>query len=410
MLTNKILLLFISTIIVCIIGFIFFTLDKNMVIPNPKIESNVVRHIKFEEFDEIEIRGNRWDVEIVKADTFGIIITGSDNLVNNYLSITKEKNKLLFNVSPQIKESIDDIELKISLPRLKRLFADNSNHPIKVIHNNNFSGPSPFFFGEIVVKIINFREGSFNVDINGKTTVKMEKCRINNLNANASNLSKIYIEKSNIKNVKYNLTGASSMKVIDFEGRQKGTLTNFTTATFVNKKGQRKVYHSKKYISTIASFGEMFPGLKWGSTGKKVHNYFTDQDALNYSKPKLPESLYGMHEIIYTNFIFNNMNIETLSARFSNDFLVHFQIEFHDSVSITKIDNWLTNNFGKYETERKKSKTWKVYNDENKEISRVEFIHITTKTVMISSSEWNALQYEMYYKNKYSIEKEISPK
>jgi len=396
MLTNKILLLFISTIIVSIIGFIFFTLDKNMVIPNPKIESDVVRHIKFEEFDEIEIRGNRWDVEIVKADNFGIIITGSDNLVNNYLSITKEKNKLLFNVSPQIKESIDDIELKISLPRLTRLLADNSNHPIKLISNNKYSLKSPHFFGQIRVTITNFREDNLNVDINGLTTVEMENCRIKNLNSKARDISLIFIEKSNIKNINYNLTGASSMNVVGFDGRYKGTLSDFTSISFVNNKGKRKVYHSENYISTIASFGEVLPGLQWGSSAKKVHNYISDQDALKIPKSDFPESVYGGHEISYTNFSFNNMSIEKLSAGFLHDFLISLQIEFHDSVSIAKIDNWLTNNYGDYDSKRKKSKRWIVNNNKGKIITILDFLYITEKIVTFSSWEWFELRDTMY--------------
>jgi len=408
-LTNKILLLFIATVIICILGFIYFTIDGDMVVPNPRIEKDIIRNISIHDFDEIEIRGNRCFVDIVRADTFGIIIKGPDNLVNNYLSITKEEKRLLFEVSSEIRESFYNFNLKISLPSLKKLFADNSNHPIKFRNKNGTIVPSTSFFGQIGINIKNLKEDDFSIKIGGQTTVKIDSCKINNFYVDASNISLISVIKSNINNVKYNLAGISSLHVLDFEGNYNGTLSDLTSISFRNKKQNREVFHSEKFISIIASFGEVIPGLQWGSLEEKVHEFFTDKGATLDTAHIYPRSIYGLKNIDYNNWNYLGLMIESVSALFYNNILYHLQLSVHESVSTNEIVSLLTKNYGTYES-AKRGKMWKTVNGEGKEITNVILVsrnnHINT--VSFESYDWSELQKKMYTDEWKSLVENVS--
>ena len=403
-LTNKILILFIAAIIISIIGFIYFTLDGDMVVPNPRIEGDIVRNINIEDFDEIDIRGNQWKVNIIRADTFGIIIEGPDNLLNNYLSITKEKNKLLFNVSPEIKESYYHLKLKICLPSLKKLFADNSNCPIILI--NSRTGRVRRNYGSIRINMNNLNEDDFIIKISGQTTVDMDSCQINNLYADANNISQIYISKSDIMNLEYIFAGVSMMVAESVEGNCNGTLSDFSVIDIKDKRQNRKVFYSDDYFSSINSLGEVLSGLQWGSSQKKVKDYFINKDAIIDSVFILPT--YGVSNIYFKDCKFMGINIESISALFNNDILVHLSFGFHDSVSTDKIDSWLTNNFGDYNSKRKKSKRWRINNKEGKHITDLEFINITEKMVTFQSIEWFEIQKNMYTSEMEILDETIS--
>ena len=394
--TNKILLIFITMILLCLIGFIYFTFDNDMVVPNPYIEYDIVRNINISDFNEIEIRGNRLSVDIIRADTFGIRIEGPDNLVNNYLSITKDENKLLFNVSHEIKESFYNINLEISLPRLKRLCADNSNHPIRLVSKNNAYGPAPMFFGRIEIKLKNLKEDDLNIEISGQTNAHMDSCQINNLNADANNISLITIQKSNINSLEYHLTGSSSMQVLNFEGSYNGTLSDYSSISLTDNKNNSEVYYSETLNSAVTSFGEVFPGLHWGSPEKKVIEFFTDRGAVIDISHTFPNSIYGFTNINFNNWTYWDLNIESVSAFFSNNILTSFQFTFHDSLSTFKIDSTLVNYYGLANYERKKSKTWKISNNDSKQITGMHFIYINTNVLSKQSSEWFELQEKMY--------------
>ena len=392
LLTSKILLLFVSSIMIYIFGFITFIFDNDMVVPNPRIEKNIVRNINIINFDEIEMRGSQLNVDISRADTFGIRIEGPDNLVNNYLSVTKEKNKLLFEIPHEIRESSYEIKIKINLPSLKNIFADNSDHPIIVFQNPN--GRIWRKYGRIGIGIKHFKEEIFNINTSGQTTVYIDSCQINELYADANNLSRIFISKCNISNVEYNFAGMSRMVADNVDGYCHGTLSDFTVINIGDKWQNRKVFYSDDYISSLTSLGEVLPALQWGSSQKKVKDYFINRGATIDSVHTWPK--YGGSWIYFKNCNLMGLNVESISTHYRDDILLNFQFEFHDSISITKIDYWLQDNYGVYDSKRKNGKTWIVDNSEGKHISNIDFIHITSKIVTFQSMEWFELRKKMY--------------
>lgn len=208
-LTNKILLAFIILLFVSFAAFRLIIHTKIELVPRDNKYGRVDKMLAIEKFSSLEIQG-RYYVHLINSDSDSIRITGSDNLVDIYTSITTKNNVLKIESKIDLTKYSNEISIWILTKELSSLHASKS----AIVTIENFSGEQINLAAEDSSIIIceDCRFTNSKLFLKNKAAISLDKTQNAVVDVNDYAILFLNVDKGNVsgsvsKNVELYLSG-----------------------------------------------------------------------------------------------------------------------------------------------------------------------------------------------------------
>jgi hypothetical protein len=192
-------------------------------------------------FTRINIRF-AMDVEIVRADSYSVTVTGSDTFINN-IEVTLEGDKLVLgynlNLMSLFLAPFTHASARITLPDLRELNITGAAKGVV----KGFNSPEDFALyvsGASKLDIYEMSVGSMKWELSGASRISAQIKAAGNVDLNTTGASKIELEGS-AQDINVRATGASQIDLEGFKVRNANIKMTGASRSTVNANGKLDV-------------------------------------------------------------------------------------------------------------------------------------------------------------------------
>jgi hypothetical protein len=200
-----------------------------------------IKEFNFSGFSRVSVKF-AMDVEIVRADSYSVIVSGSDSLIDN-LEVKQEGDKLVIGYNVNLKSIImapfSHATARITLPDLRELTVTGAAKGVV----RGFNSPNDFALivsGASKLDMYEMSVGNMTWELSGASKISGQVKAAGNVDLDITGASKIDL-KGTAQDIKVRATGASQIDLEEFPVRNANIKMTGASRSTVNLNGKLDV-------------------------------------------------------------------------------------------------------------------------------------------------------------------------